>query len=55
MTEKMAGLLVLADGTAVRGIGAGAAGVVTGELVFQTDMVGYQVELGPEAFGSTMY
>ena len=45
MTERMDGLLVLADGTAVRGIGAGAAGVVTGELVFQTGMVGYQEAL----------
>jgi len=36
----MDGLLVLSDGTAVRGTGAGAAGVVTGELVFQTGMVG---------------
>jgi carbamoyl-phosphate synthase small subunit len=41
----MDGLLVLSDGTAVRGTGAGAAGVVTGELVFQTGMVGYQEAL----------
>jgi carbamoyl-phosphate synthase small subunit len=45
MTEKMAGLLVLADGTVIKGIGGGAAGVVTGELVFQTGMVGYQEAL----------
>jgi carbamoyl-phosphate synthase small subunit len=36
------GRLVLADGTTLEGSGAGAAGVVTGELVFQTGMVGYQ-------------
>src|SRR6202140_5067199 len=40
-TTRLDGLLVLSDGTAVRGTGAGAAGVVTGELVFQTGMVGY--------------
>jgi carbamoyl-phosphate synthase small subunit len=39
------GRLVLADGTALDGGGAGAPGVVTGELVFQTGMVGYQEAL----------
>lgn len=37
--------LALADGTAVDGGGAGVAGVVSGELVFQTGMVGYQEAL----------
>jgi carbamoyl-phosphate synthase small subunit len=37
--------LVLADGTALDSGGAGAPGVVTGELVFQTGMVGYQEAL----------
>jgi carbamoyl-phosphate synthase small subunit len=44
MTE-LQGLLVLADGTVVRGTGAGAASVTVGELVFQTGMVGYQEAL----------
>lgn len=46
MTKNaMEALLVAADGTVVRGKGAGAAGVVTGELVFQTGMTGYQEAL----------
>ena len=39
------GRLVLADGTVLDSGGAGAPGVVTGELVFQTGMVGYQEAL----------
>jgi carbamoyl-phosphate synthase small subunit len=39
------GRLVLADGTILDSGGAGAPGVVTGELVFQTGMVGYQEAL----------
>src|SRR5947207_4220150 len=54
MTEKMDGLLVVADGTAVRGIGAGAAGVVTGELVFQTGMVGYQEALTDPSYAGQL-
>ena len=38
-------LLVTADGMVVRGRGAGAPGIVTGELVFQTGMTGYQESL----------
>ncbi len=45
MTEKMAGLLVMADGTVIRASGAGAPGIAVGELVFQTSMVGYQEAL----------
>src|SRR5690242_15043295 len=40
--SKMAGLMVLADGTIIKGAGAGARATVVGELVFQTGMVGYQ-------------
>src|SRR6478672_3933476 len=45
MQEKMAGRLVLADGTTLDGAGAGATGTVVGELVFQTGMTGYQEAL----------
>lgn len=46
MTEQaLYGRLVWADGTTWDGGGAGAPGVVTGELVFQTGMVGYQETL----------
>src|SRR5688572_21188728 len=54
MTEEMVGLLVLADGTVVRGSGAGAAGVAVGELVFQTGMVGYQEALTDPSYGGQM-
>ncbi len=43
--ERLEALLVAADGTVVRGRGAGAPGLVTGELVFQTGMTGYQEAL----------
>jgi carbamoyl-phosphate synthase small subunit len=36
------GLLVTADGAEFRGVAAGASGVVTGEVVFNTAMTGYQ-------------
>jgi carbamoyl-phosphate synthase small subunit len=36
------GILVLADGTAVRGRGFGAEGVAVGEVCFNTAMTGYQ-------------
>ena len=36
------GLLVTADGAVFRGRAAGAAGVATGEVVFNTAMTGYQ-------------
>jgi carbamoyl-phosphate synthase small subunit len=35
-------VLVLADGTVFRGRGAGAPGIATGEVVFNTAMTGYQ-------------
>lgn len=36
------GVLVLADGTVLQGIGCGAAGSAVGEVVFNTAMTGYQ-------------
>src|SRR3990172_6599836 len=38
----MQGLLALEDGRTFTGIGFGAEGVQTGELVFNTSMTGYQ-------------
>jgi carbamoyl-phosphate synthase small subunit len=40
--EAQTGLLVLADGTVLEGVGAGAAGVAVGEVCFNTAMTGYQ-------------
>ncbi|HUP28322.1 MAG TPA: glutamine-hydrolyzing carbamoyl-phosphate synthase small subunit [Chloroflexia bacterium] len=51
MAEGMAGLLVMAGGTVVRGEGFGARGVTTGELVFQTGVVGYQEALTDPSYG----
>jgi carbamoyl-phosphate synthase small subunit len=36
------GVLVLADGTVLSGIGVGATGSALGEVVFNTSMTGYQ-------------
>ncbi|WP_340644053.1 carbamoyl-phosphate synthase domain-containing protein, partial [Phenylobacterium sp.] len=36
------GVLVLADGTVIQGIGVGAAGDAVGEVCFNTAMTGYQ-------------
>ncbi len=41
-TARATGVLVLADGTAYRGRGAGAVGSAVGELCFNTAMTGYQ-------------
>ncbi|HVF09400.1 MAG TPA: carbamoyl-phosphate synthase domain-containing protein, partial [Abditibacteriaceae bacterium] len=38
----MKALLILIDGTTYEGVGIGAAGTVTGEVVFNTSMTGYQ-------------
>ena len=54
MADGMAGLLVMAGGTVVRGDGFGARGVVTGELVFQTGVVGYQEALTDPSYGGQM-
>ncbi|MGA7730150.1 MAG: glutamine-hydrolyzing carbamoyl-phosphate synthase small subunit, partial [Chloroflexia bacterium] len=43
--DGLEALLVASDGTVVRGRGAGAPGLVAGELVFQTGMTGYQEAL----------
>ena len=40
--EAPTALLVLADGTVIEGQGAGAAGIATGEVCFNTAMTGYQ-------------
>ncbi|MEA2572929.1 MAG: carbamoyl-phosphate synthase small subunit [Chloroflexia bacterium] len=45
MGDTLSGLLVMSDGTVVRGRGGGAPGLAVGELVFQTGMVGYQEAL----------
>jgi carbamoyl-phosphate synthase small subunit len=39
---RATGILVLADGTAIRGRGFGAQGVAVGEVCFNTAMTGYQ-------------
>ncbi len=41
-SSRATGILVLADGTAVRGRGFGAQGVALGEVCFNTAMTGYQ-------------
>lgn len=43
--------IALADGTVMDGAGAGVAGLVSGELVFQTGMVGYQEALTDPSYG----
>ena len=40
--EAPTGLLVLADGTVIEGMGAGATGTAVGEVCFNTAMTGYQ-------------
>ncbi|WP_341760669.1 glutamine-hydrolyzing carbamoyl-phosphate synthase small subunit [Candidatus Endowatersipora endosymbiont of Watersipora subatra] len=40
--EKNTGVLVLANGKVIEGIGAGATGVCEGEVCFNTSMTGYQ-------------
>ena len=40
--RKATGLLVLADGTVIEGFGLGAAGVIEGEVCFNTALTGYQ-------------
>ncbi|MEX1177154.1 MAG: glutamine-hydrolyzing carbamoyl-phosphate synthase small subunit [Nitriliruptor sp.] len=49
MTSQEA-LLVLEDGTSVRGRGFGATGTVTGEAVFNTGMAGYQEVLSDPSY-----
>ena len=41
-TSRATGILVFADGTAIRGHGFGAQGVAVGEACFNTAMTGYQ-------------
>jgi len=40
--QRLSAVLVLADGTILRGISIGAEGISTGEVVFNTAMTGYQ-------------
>jgi carbamoyl-phosphate synthase small subunit len=40
--ERATALLVLADGTVIEGMGAGAVGIAVGEVCFNTAMTGYQ-------------
>src|SRR3954462_7730691 len=54
MKEPIAGVLVLADGTVVRGVGGGAPGVAVGEVVFQTGMVGYQEALTDPSYAGQL-
>ena len=42
MLQRLSAVLVLADGTILRGISIGAKGISTGEVVFNTAMTGYQ-------------
>ena len=49
------GLLVLADGTVIEGMGAGAAGVAVGELCFNTAMTGYQEILTDPSYACLLY
>ena len=42
MPQRLPAVLVLADGTILRGISIGAEGISTGEVVFNTAMTGYQ-------------
>ncbi len=42
MTDRKTGYLALADGSIFKGFAWGAEGSVTGEVVFQTGMTGYQ-------------
>ena len=42
LLEGATGVLALADGTILQGIGVGATGEALGEVVFNTAMTGYQ-------------
>ena len=42
MLQRLPAVLVLANGTILRGISIGAEGISTGEIVFNTAMTGYQ-------------
>ncbi|RJQ09210.1 MAG: carbamoyl phosphate synthase small subunit, partial [Dehalococcoidia bacterium] len=44
-TQRPRALLVLADGRTFEGVGVGAPGHATGEVVFNTSMSGYQEAL----------
>ncbi len=48
--KRTPGLLALADGTVLSGMGIGAAGVTVGEVVFNTAMTGYQEILSDPSY-----
>jgi carbamoyl-phosphate synthase small subunit len=50
--EGATGLLVLADGTAIRGRGFGAEGEAVGEICFNTAMTGYQEIMTDPSYAS---
>ncbi len=54
MSDILAGLLVMSDGTVVHGCGGGAPGVAVGEMVFQTGMVGYQETLTDPSYAGQL-
>jgi len=50
LQKRAPGLLALADGTVLAGVGVGAAGVSVGEVVFNTAMTGYQEILSDPSY-----
>src|SRR3954466_14018894 len=42
LLPRVTGVLVLADGTVLQGLGVGAVGEAVGEVCFNTAMTGYQ-------------
>jgi hypothetical protein len=51
MSERPPARLVLADGRVFEGLGFGAPGAATGEVVFNTSMTGYQEALTDPSYG----
>ena len=49
-----AAVLVLADGTVLRGMACGARGSVCGEVVFNTGMTGYQEVLTDPSYAGQL-
>jgi len=50
LQRRAPGLLALADGTVLEGVGIGASGVTVGEVVFNTAMTGYQEILSDPSY-----
>ena len=51
MSDRPPARLVLADGRVFEGVGIGAEGRATGEVVFNTSMTGYQEALTDPSYG----